>query len=63
LNCLSNIWEIQQTGYRISPGDYEAIYSGMPSIGLGAAHRLVAAEGGREAARLRMRNPIENHIT
>ncbi len=49
--------------YRIAPGNYEAIYSGMPPIGLGAIGRLVAAEGSREAARQRMRIPIENHDT
>ncbi len=49
--------------YRIAPGNYEAIYSGMPPIGLGAAGRLVAADGSREAARQRMQSPIENHDT
>lgn len=40
--------------YRIHPGDYETIYSGMPPIGLGKAGRLVPASGARDAARGRM---------
>jgi hypothetical protein len=38
----------------IQPGNYEAIYSGMPPFGLGKAGRLVPATGNREAARSRM---------
>jgi hypothetical protein len=40
--------------YRVLPGQYEAIYSGMPPTGLGAAGRLTPASGKREAARGRM---------
>lgn len=40
--------------YVISPGKYEAIYSGMPPFGLGKAGRLVPATGNREAARERL---------
>jgi len=42
--------------YVVSPGRYEAIYSGMPPHGLGAAGRLVPATGNREAARERMKS-------
>ena len=49
---------IWQETYRITPGNYEAIYSSMPPIGLGAIGQLVVAEGSRETARQRMRNPI-----
>jgi hypothetical protein len=41
--------------YRVLPGHYEAIYSGMPPTGLGRVGRLVAASGKREAARDRMK--------
>lgn len=40
--------------YRIQPGQYEAIYSGMPPFGLGKAGKLIAATGKREDARSRM---------
>ena len=40
--------------YRVRAGEYEAIYSGMPPFGLGAAGRLVPASGRRESARGRM---------
>jgi fumigallin biosynthesis monooxygenase-like protein len=40
--------------YIIKPGNYEAIYSGMPPYGLGKAGRLVPATGNREAARSRI---------
>ena len=40
--------------YRVAPGQYEAIYSGMPPIGLGQAGRLVPATGRRELARGRL---------
>lgn len=40
--------------YRLMPGQYEAVYSGMPPIGLGAASRLVPVASGTEAARDRM---------
>jgi len=40
--------------YIVKPGQYEAIYSGMPPTGLGKAGKLVAATGKREAARSRI---------
>jgi hypothetical protein len=40
--------------YRAKPGDYEAVYSGMPPFGLGKVGKLVDATGKREAARSRM---------
>ena len=40
--------------YCVRAGEYEAIYSGMPPIGLGSAGTLVAASGKRESARDRM---------
>jgi hypothetical protein len=40
--------------YIIKPGNYEAVYSGMPPFGLGKAGKLVAATGALEAARSRM---------
>lgn len=40
--------------YCVRAGEYEAIYSGMPPIGLGAAGRLVAAAGRKESARGRL---------
>ncbi len=40
--------------YIIKPGQYEAVYSGMPPFGLGKAGKLVPATGYREAARSRM---------
>ncbi len=40
--------------YVISPGQFEAIYSGMPPFGLGKVGELVPASGNREAARQRM---------
>ncbi len=36
--------------YLISPGHYEAIYSGMPPYGLGKIGKLVPASGARERA-------------
>ena len=36
--------------YLIKPGQYEAIYSGMPPFGLGKVGKLVPASGAREAA-------------
>ena len=41
--------------YRISAGDYEAIYSGMPPHGLGVAGRLIPARDRFEPARGRIR--------
>jgi hypothetical protein len=40
--------------YVIQPGNYEAVYSGMPPYGLGKAGRLVSASGKHEAARSRL---------
>jgi len=40
--------------YIVKPGQYEAVYSGMPPYGLGKVGTLVAATGNREAARSRM---------
>lgn len=40
--------------YLISAGRYEAIYSGVPRMGLGAAGRIVDASGTREGARGRV---------
>jgi hypothetical protein len=37
--------------YQIRAGDYEAIYSGMPPIGLGAVGTLVPASGRKDSAR------------
>lgn len=45
--------------YRIAPGQYEAIYSGMPARGLGKVGRLVPAAGRRESARGRIGVPQE----
>lgn len=49
--------------YRIQPGQYEAVYSGMPPIGLGAAARLVPVAARTESARDRLKatsQPGEN---
>jgi len=40
--------------YIVKPGQYEAIYSGMPPFGLGKVGKLTPATGTREAARSRM---------
>lgn len=40
--------------YLVKAGAYEAVYSGMPTFGLGRAGRLVPATGSREAARQRL---------
>jgi Monooxygenase af470-like len=40
--------------YRIAPGQYEAVYSGMPAYGLGKVGTLVPAVGRREQARGRL---------
>jgi hypothetical protein len=40
--------------YRVAPGQYESIYSGMPPFGLGRAGRLVPATGRRDTARGRL---------
>ena len=41
--------------YLVRDGEYEAVYSGMPAYGLGAAGRLRPAEGKRETARGRLK--------
>ena len=40
--------------YCIKPGQYEAIYSGMPPFGLGRVGKLAPASRGRTAARERL---------
>lgn len=40
--------------YLVREGEYEAVYSGMPAFGLGAAGSLRPAEGNRETARGRL---------
>ncbi len=45
--------------YCIKPGQYEAIYSGMPPYGLGRVGELVPASGRRNEARERLRSGAE----
>jgi Domain of unknown function (DUF4188) len=45
--------------YLVHAREYEAIYSGMPRYGLGKIGRLVPATGSREAARSRLRLPVD----
>ncbi len=45
--------------YQVRAGAYEAIYSGMPKMGLGKFGALHPATGNREAARQRMRIAAE----
>jgi len=40
--------------YLVKPGNFEAIYSGMPPYGLGKVGKLIPATGTRDAARSRM---------
>ena len=40
--------------YQVRAGEYEAVYSGMPPIGLGQVGELVAATGRQESARGRL---------
>lgn len=40
--------------YQVRAGEYEAVYSGMPTFGLGKAGELRPAEGRRESARGRL---------
>ena len=40
--------------YQVRADEYEAVYSGMPRFGLGAASTLVPATGHRESARGRL---------
>ena len=41
--------------YAVKPGQYEAVYSGMPPYGLGRVGQLVPAAGRHETARDRLR--------
>lgn len=41
--------------YLVQAGAYEAVYSGMPEMGLGKVASLVPATGSKEAARQRLR--------
>ena len=43
--------------YLVKDGQYEAVYSGMPPFGLGAASRLVPVGPSRATARQRLRSP------
>ncbi|WP_439577226.1 monooxygenase family protein, partial [Elioraea sp.] len=45
--------------YLVSAGRYEAVYSGVPRQGLGAAGRIVDAAGKRETARGRVAAPLD----
>jgi hypothetical protein len=47
--------------YLVSAGRYEAIYSGMPPVGLGAASSLIPAAGHLESARGRITAAGEPH--
>ena len=40
--------------YKVKPGQYEAVYSGMPPFGLGKIGNLVPASGRKDSARIRM---------
>ena len=44
--------------YRVEAGAYEAVYSGMPTRGLGRSGRLVPATGRRETARQRLQRGV-----
>ena len=44
--------------YLINPGQYEAIYSGMPPFGLGKVGKLVQASGARERASDRLKAEV-----
>lgn len=45
--------------YRVAPGQYETVYSGMPPTGLGKASKLVPVSGKRESARERIATHAE----
>ena len=45
--------------YVIKPGQYEAIYSGMPRYGLGRVGKLVPASGPKDSAGDRLRSSVE----
>ena len=44
--------------YRVRAGEYEAVYSGVPPIGLGRVGPLIPATGNRESARGRMQGAL-----
>ena len=44
--------------YRIQPGSYEAVYSGMPPYGLGRIGNLLPASGRKERAADRMKSGV-----
>ena len=44
--------------YLVKPGQYEAIYSGMPPFGLGKVGKLIPASGARERAGDRVRGTV-----
>jgi hypothetical protein len=46
--------------YVIKPGQYEAIYSGMPPFGLGKIGKLLPANGSRDAAAARIAATARN---
>ena len=46
--------------YQVRAGEYEAVYSGMPPIGLGQVGELVAATGRQESARGRLEGESES---
>ena len=46
--------------YQVRAGDYEAVYSGMPPIGLGQVGELTAATGRQESARGRLETGPES---
>ena len=48
--------------YCVRAGEYEAIYSGMPPTGLGAAGRLVPAAGRKESARGRLGREVASGV-
>jgi hypothetical protein len=48
--------------YRVEAGAYEAVYSGMPTRGLGRVGRLVPATGRRETARQRLQKGAPEQV-
>jgi len=46
--------------YKVSAGQYECVYGGMPRFGLAKAGRHVPASGGRDSARGRMQTEPAN---
>ena len=40
--------------YRVAAGQYEAIYSGMPALGLATVGKLMPVSGARDSARERI---------